>query len=84
MFCTAEASFSPRHSNSRRHQFSADLKQEFIGWVLECGIMYGSWEDRTIDNSQPCTGSDANVTSAYNGKYELDGVLAGIGSNFHF
>ena len=79
-----EASFSPRYPNSRRHLFSAGLKQEFSGWDLEGGIMYGRWEDRTIDNSQPYTGGDANGTSAYNGKYELDGVLAGIGANFHF
>ena len=46
--------------------------------------MYGRWEDRKIDNSEPFTGGDANGTSAYNGKYELDGILAGIGVNFYF
>jgi long-chain fatty acid transport protein len=79
-----ESYFSPRYPNARRHLFSAGLKQEYKGWDLEGGIMYGRWEDRTVDNKQPFTGGDANGTSAYNGKYELDGILAGIGVNFYF
>ncbi len=79
-----ESYFSPRFPNARRHLFSVGLKQEYIGWDLEGGLMYGKWEDRTINNSQPYTGGDANGTTAYNGKYELDGVLAGIGANFYF
>ena len=79
-----EAYFSPRYPNARRHLFSADIKQENDGWDVEGGLMYGRWEDRAIDNSEPFTGGDANGTSAYNGKYELDGILAGIGVNFYF
>ena len=79
-----ESYFSPRYPNARRHLFSAGLKQEYKGWDLEGGIMYGRWEDRTVDNKQSFTGGDANGTSAYNGKYELDGILAGIGVNFYF
>jgi len=79
-----EANFSPRYPNAKRHLFSAGFKQEYKAWDLEGGLMYGRWEDRKIDNSEPFTGGDANGTSAYNGKYELDGILAGIGVNFYF
>lgn len=79
-----ESYFSPRYPNARRHLFSAGLKQVNKGWDLESGIMYGRWEDRKVDNSKPYTGGDANGTSAYNGKYELDGILAGMGVNFYF
>jgi len=79
-----EEYFSPRYPNARRHLFSAGIKQEYKAWELEGGLMYGRWEDRKVDNSDPFTGGDANGTSAYNGKYELDGILAGIGVNFNF
>lgn len=79
-----ESYFSPRYPNARRHLFSAGLKQEYKGWDLEAGLMYGRWEDKTIDNDKPYTGGDANGTTVYNGKYELDGFLAGIGANFYF
>ena len=79
-----ESYFSPRFPNARRHLFSVGLKQEYKGWDLEGGIMYGKWEDRTINNNQPYTGGDANGTTAYNGKYEVDGILAGIGVNYYF
>lgn len=79
-----ESYFSPRYPNAKRHLFSAGIKQEYKDWELEGGIMYGRWEDRTVDNSEPFTGGDANGTSAYNGKYELDGILAGVGVNFYF
>lgn len=80
----AESNYSARYPNARRHLFSAGLKHEYKGWDLEGGIMYGRWEDRTIANSKPYTGGDANGTSAYNGQYELDGILVGIGANFYF
>lgn len=79
-----ESYFSARFPNSKRHLLSAGLKQAYKNWDLEAGLMYGKWEDRTINNTQPYTGGDANGTSAYNGKYELDGILAGVGVNFYF
>lgn len=79
-----EAYFSARFPNARRHLFSIGLKQKYKALDLEGGLMYGKWESRTINNSQPYTGGDANGTTAYNGKYELDGILASIGVNFYF
>ena len=79
-----ESYFSARFPNARRHLFSVGFKQEYKGSDLEGGLMYGKWENRTINNSQPYTGGDANGTTAYNGKYELDGILASIGVNFYF
>ncbi|MCU7836633.1 MAG: outer membrane protein transport protein [gamma proteobacterium symbiont of Taylorina sp.] len=79
-----EQNFTPQYPNSRRHLFTIGFKHENKGWDLEGGIMYAKWEDRTINNSKPFTGGDANGTSIYNGKYELDGILAGVGINFHF
>lgn len=79
-----ESYFSARFPNARRHLFSAGLKQEYNAWDLEGGLMYGKWENRAVNNSQPYTGGDANGTTAYNGKYELDGILAGIGANIYF
>ena len=79
-----EQHFTPQYPNSSRHLFTIGFKQEYKGWELEGGIMYAKWEDRTINNNKPFIGGDANGTTAYNGKYEIDGILAGIGVNFHF
>jgi long-chain fatty acid transport protein len=80
----SESYFSPRYPNATRHLISAGLKQEYKSWDLEGAILYGRWETRKINNSQSFAGGDANGTSAYNGKYNPDGVLAGIGVNFMF
>jgi long-chain fatty acid transport protein len=79
-----ESHFSPRFPSARLHLFSAGLKREFKGWDLEGGIMYARNENRTIDNSEPFTGGDANGTTVYNGKYKFDAIFAGIGVNFYF
>ena len=79
-----ESYYSPRYPSSKIHQFSAGIKQEIKGWDLEGGIMYVRLADRTINNSQPYLGGDANGTVAYNGKYDIDGLLAGIGLNYYF
>lgn len=79
-----ETQFSPRYPNARRHVFSAGIKREYKEWDMEAGIMYARWENREINNSKPFAGGDANGTTAFNGKYKLDGYLAGIGAIYHF
>ena len=79
-----EKNFSPQYPNARRHLFAIGFKQENKGWELEGGMMYAKWEDRTVYNSKPFVGGDANGTTVYNGEYELDGILAGIGVNIPF
>ena len=46
--------------------------------------MYARNENRTIDNSEPFTGGDANATTVYNGKYKFDAIFSGVGVNFYF
>ena len=46
--------------------------------------MYARNENRTIDNSEPFTGGDANGMAAYNGKYKFDAIFSGVGVNFYF
>lgn len=76
--------FSPRYPNSRRHVFTAGLKQVLSGWDIEGGAMYARWNDRDVENTTPFIGGDANGTDVYNGEYKLDGFIFGLGINAYF
>jgi len=75
--------FSARVPDADRQLFSVGAKHALPGLDLEWGLMYAVWDDRTINRSTPFPASqtnlDANGTAAYNGDYESNAILAGIG-----
>ena len=56
------------------------------GWGLDAGYMYVDFDDRKIDSSVPfgSYGDDPNGTDAYNGKYEANVHLFGLGVTKRF
>lgn len=79
-----EAHFSNRYPNSKRHMIGTGAKYSMSSWDLEAGLLYARWKDRTVNNSTPYTGADANGTAALNGKYELSGIIVGASVNKYF
>lgn len=79
-----EAHFSARYPNSERHLLGAGAKYSASSWDLEASLLYAYWEDRTVRNSLPYTGGDPNGTDGFNGKYELSGIIGGVGITRYF
>jgi long-chain fatty acid transport protein len=79
-----ESQFSARYPNSERHLFGGGVKYSINKWDLEAGLLYARWEDRTVDNSAPYNGGDPNGTEAFNGKYELSGIIGGVSVSRYF
>lgn len=76
--------FSARIPDADRHLFSVGVRQTMgDGWEVEGGYMYVLWEDRTIDQPLP-TGNEPNGTALYNGDYEGDSHLFGLGVTKRF
>jgi len=79
--------FSARIPDADRQLFSFGVKQD-VGdrWEWEGGVMYVLWDDRKINSSKAFTSplQDPNGTSAYNGKYESDAWLVGLGVSKRF
>ena len=77
--------FSARIPDSDRHLFSVGFSYELgnSGWDLEGGSMYVSFEDRSVSLPPP-TGSEPNGTALYNGDYESDVHLVGLGISKRF
>lgn len=74
--------FSARIPDADRQLLSFGVKQDVgDGWDWEGGVMYVMWDDRKINSSKSYTSpfQDPNGTSAYNGKYESDAWLVGLG-----
>lgn len=73
--------FTARVPDADRHLFSIGVGQKLGGWTLEAGYMYVMFEDRTINNSGTFSSptQDPNGTSVYNGEYETDIHLLGVG-----
>jgi len=73
-----EEHFSARVPDADRQLLSVGFAHEFGGWTLEGGYMYVKFDDRTVDNTAP-PAADPNGTSAYNGEYESNVNLFGLG-----
>ncbi len=80
------AHFNARVPDSDRHLFGIGLSQKIMGWTFDAGYTYLLAKNRRIASSTPfgAFGSDANGTSAYNGKYEFDAHLFGLGLSKKF
>jgi len=74
--------FSARIPDADRQLFSVGVGHNLgDGWGLDAGYMYVRFDDRNYNSSVPfgTYGSDPNGTAAYNGKYEADVHLFGLG-----
>jgi len=78
--------FNARIPDANRHLFGIGIAQKFGSWNVDLGYMYILFADRTITASAPfgTYGSDANGTSAFNGKYQGDAHLLGAGISTRF
>ena len=78
--------FTARIPDSDRQLFSFGVSYKPNSWEFEAGIMYVKFDNRTI-NQPPDTyenrliagDTDPNGTDAYNGTYESDATIIGIG-----
>lgn len=76
--------FSARIPDADRQLFSVGVRQSVgDGWEIEGGYMYVLWEDRSISQPMP-TGAEPNGTALYNGDYESDSHLLGVGVTKRF
>ena len=72
--------FSARIPDADRQLISAGISHNIDKeWTIDGGIMFVIFEDRTIQNTTAFTGGEANGTTAYNGKYESEALVIGIG-----
>lgn len=80
------ANFNARVPDSDRHLLGIGLAQNIAGWTFDAGYTYLVAKKRTIASSVPfgAFGSDANGTSAYNGKYQFNAHLFGLGVSKKF
>ena len=80
-----DKNFTARIPDADRQLLSFGVKQDVgDGWDWEGGVMYVLWDDRKINSSTALSGGpipapDPNGTSAFNGKYESDAWLIGLG-----
>jgi len=80
------AHFNPRVPDSDRHLFNVGLSQNVVGWTIDAGYTYLMAKNRNVVSPVPfgVYGTDANGTSAYNGKYALNAHLFGLGISKKF
>jgi len=72
--------FSARIPDADRQLLSAGISHKVDkDWAIEGGVMLVMFENRNVQNTAPFTGGEANGTTAYNGKYESEALLIGIG-----
>lgn len=91
-----ERYFSARVPDADRQLFSIGVAQELAGWTLEAAYMHVKFDDRTINRPAGSFGGelvaaagegrvpDPNGTDAYNGEYESEVNLFGIGVTRRF
>jgi long-chain fatty acid transport protein len=77
--------FSARIPDNDRHLFGVGFSHELgdSGWDIEGGYMYVALRDRSLDLPPP-TSSEPNGTSLYDGDYEADVHLVGLGISKRF
>lgn len=80
------ARFNPRVPDSDRHLFSVGYSQNIVGWTVDAGYTYLAAKSRDVVSPVPfgVYGTDANGTSAYNGKYQFNAHLFGLGVSKKF
>ncbi len=82
--------YSARIPDADRQLLSIGVAHSFGKWSIEAGYMYAFLDDRTINSSknyitQALGGNpDPNGTDAFNGKYESDVNLLGLGATYSF
>ncbi len=78
--------FSARVPDADRQLFSVGVGQTVGTWMLEAGYMYVLWDDRNYDSAAPfgSFGTDASGTNLYNGAYEGNAHILGLGVNGKF
>ncbi|MFN2202624.1 MAG: OmpP1/FadL family transporter [Caldilineaceae bacterium] len=79
-----ESYYSPRYPNAQRHIFNTGIKYATKRWQIEGALLYAKWKDRDVYNDAPYVGGDANGTTAFNGRYENSGLMAGISVSMFF
>jgi long-chain fatty acid transport protein len=79
-----DAAFTARIPDADRQFVSFGIKQRIKTWDLEAAVMFVKWDDRTISNTTPFTGTDPNGTNAFNGAYDSDAILLGLGVDKSF
>ena len=82
--------FSARIPDADRQLLSIGVAYKTGKWQFEAGYMYAFLDDRTINSTksfaaQAAGGNlDPNGTDAFNGKYESDVNLLGLGATYSF
>ncbi|MDX1253421.1 MAG: porin [Gammaproteobacteria bacterium] len=74
--------FTARVPDADRNLFSVGLKQKLANdWAVEAAYMYVKFDDRDYASTVPfgTYGTDPNGTSVYNGKYQSNAHLFGLG-----
>lgn len=81
-----DSNFNARVPDADRHLFSVGVGQKLGAWTLDAGYMYGRLEDRTVASTTAYASAaqDPNGTTAYNGTYETDIHLVGLGLSTKF
>lgn len=77
--------YSARIPDADRQLLSAGFSRKVSkDWTIEGGIMLVKFDDRRVQNTTAFAGGDANGTTAYNGKYQSEALLVGLGFNKTF
>lgn len=78
--------YSARIPDADRQLYSVGVTHNFENWQLDAGYMYVKFDDRTYNTSVPfgTYGTETNGTSVFNGTYESDAHLLGIGFTAKF
>lgn len=82
-----DALYSARTPDTDRQTFSIGIAQTISGWTIEAGYMFVILDDHTEYSNTgytPGPGAEPNGTSAYNGSYEAEGHMLGLGINKKF
>ena len=77
--------YSARTPDADRQTFSIGIAQNVSDWTIEASYMFVTLDEHAENSSTAYTlGSEPNGTSAYNGNYEADGYMLGLGINKSF
>ena len=82
--------YTARIPGADRQLFSIGIAHELEGWAIEAGYMLAVLDDRTINSTDSFAAraaggnTDPNGSDAFNGKYESDVNLLGVGVTIDF